>query len=140
MTPSHGKNLSAADDLLHQADAELEHADQVLAHGTRACYQRQHCDCSPCKAAEAAYRTALRLRKAKGLPILGAYLSASEAWARVRVLTQEGFNRKQISGWHEDRAVRFTATSRVRLFTLKRLRDTCQRYLIDDAELPNHAP
>jgi hypothetical protein len=86
--------------------------DPVPSHGTRARYQKG-CRCTPCRAAEAGYRADLRRRHQRQLPILGRCISASEAWARVRVLRQEQFTDQQITGWASTHAVRFTATSRV---------------------------
>lgn len=102
-------------------------------------YQTQGCRCLRCRAAEATYRQQLRTRKAKHLPVLGAYISASEAWARIRTLKAERFSERQISGWCKaHHHMKFSPQSRVRLRTLLRLRALCQQYLIDDSELPNH--
>lgn len=107
--------------------------------GTRAQYQ-QGCRCLPCRAAEATYRAELRRKRVRGLPVLGAYISASEAWARIRVLKQERFTNRQITGRQDHHAPAITAQGRVRLVTLIRLRALCQRYLIEDGELPLHQP
>src|SRR5581483_11249308 len=112
-----------------------------LRHGTRSRYQQLGCRCTPCRAAEASYRAALRLRRAKGLPVLGQSISPSEAWARVRALRQEQFTDRQITGWARAKhGIAFTATSRVRVRTLLRMRSLCRAYLIDEADLPNHHP
>lgn len=107
-------------------------------HGTRRQYQ-SGCRCLPCRAAEATYRAELRRKQVKGLPILGAYISASEAWARIRVLKQEHFANRQITGRRDHNRPKLTPEGRVRLVTLIRLRALCQRYLIDDNDLPMHA-
>lgn len=113
-----------------------------MQHGTRPDYQKG-CRCTPCRAAEAAYRHQLRAKHLKGLPVLGQLVSASEAWARIRILKQEGFVPAQITGWRDPRHLplrSFTPGQRVRLSTLLRLRRLCQLYLIQDEDLPNHHP
>jgi hypothetical protein len=60
----------------------------AMIHGTRRTYQ-DGCSCTPCRAAEATYRARLRSRHARGLPILGALVSASETWRRIRQLRPE---------------------------------------------------
>lgn len=112
---------------------------RVPDHGTRACYQ-QGCRLPECLAAEARYRQQLRLQHAKGRIPLGTYISASEAWARIRVLKQERFTHRQITGWQDSRLPTLTASMRVRLATLLRLRRRCAEYLIPDTDLPNHQP
>lgn len=57
-------------------------------HGERRTYQAG-CSCTPCKAAEAAYRADLRKRHLKGLPILGALVSAVETRRQLRLLITE---------------------------------------------------
>lgn len=108
-------------------------------HGTRARYQAG-CRCTPCRAAEATYRAGLRQRHLKHLPILGATCTASEAWARIRVLKQEGFQARQVTHWKDGHwpLRRLTPQTRIRLATLIRLRRVCQAYLIQDADLPTH--
>lgn len=71
-------------------NGEEASTDPQPAHGTRACYQRG-CTCTPCKAAEAAYRSDLRLKHLKGLPVLGALVSPLEAQRRVRQFKLEGY-------------------------------------------------
>lgn len=115
-----------------------------MPHGTRSCYQRG-CRCLPCKAAEAAYRSQLRRQQTRARRPLGALIPASEAWARIRVLTQEGFSQRRMSrelgSAHGHAPVRaFTPATRIRLLTLLRLRAACARYLIPDTDLPNHQP
>lgn len=127
----------------------LRSAGKSLTHGTRAYYQTHHCRCLRCRAAEATYRQQLRTRKAKKLPILGHYISASEAWARIRTLKSEKLAHRQITGWKNHRRLplgtrdehgvyHLPPESRVRLKTLLRLRKLCDYHLIDDDELPNH--
>jgi hypothetical protein len=67
------------------------------AHGTRRQYQRARCRCTPCKAAEAAYRARLRARHARGQPILGSHASASTTWRLLRSLRIEGFTKAEIA-------------------------------------------
>lgn len=111
----------------------------MAEHGTRACYQHG-CRKLECRAAEAAYRANLRRRQVKGLPILGQLVSASEAWARIRRLKQEQLPNRRLTGRRDHHAVTFTASSRIRLVTLLRLRALCRYHLIADAELPTHTP
>lgn len=61
----------------------------MTLHGTRASYQRQRCRCVPCRASEATYRADLRRRHARGLPILGAVVSAVETRRQLRLLVTE---------------------------------------------------
>lgn len=112
-----------------------------MTHGTRTSYQHAGCRCPACTAAETAYRAHFRLTKAKGRLLLGQSISASEAWARIRVLKQEGFTQQRITGRPRDRHLPLPAlspASKVRLRTLLRLRRLCQAYLIPDEDLPNH--
>lgn len=88
----------------------------TLDHGTRARYQAG-CACPCCLRAEATYRADLRRRKAKGLPILGATMSAAEAWKRIRQLKADGVERNDIAqrlGWKKLRRVGHTDRMRVR--------------------------
>lgn len=66
------------------------------AHGTRARY-KLHCRCTPCKAAEASYRAALRQRHAKGAQLLGRRVPASPAWKIIDHLLRENFTLGQIA-------------------------------------------
>jgi hypothetical protein len=66
------------------------------SHGQRRTYQAG-CRCTPCKAAEAVYRSILRLRKAKGLPPVGKVVSAIEARRRIRQLLREGYTRARLA-------------------------------------------
>jgi hypothetical protein len=65
-------------------------------HGTRAMYQAG-CICTPCRAAEANYRSELRRRHLEGKPILGAHVSASLAWRMIRALQVEGFTGAELA-------------------------------------------
>lgn len=57
-------------------------------HGERRMY-RSGCHCTPCRAAEAAYRANLRSRHARGRPILGAHVAAGDTWHLLRQLKPE---------------------------------------------------
>jgi hypothetical protein len=109
--------------------------DPQPAHGTRACYQRG-CPCTPCKAAEAAYRADLRLKRLKGLPILGALVSPVEARRRVRQLTGEGYTKARVAamaGWQNGH-LQFGAHQRIRLATLLRIRRVAIFAMLEGAE------
>lgn len=98
-------------------------ADPEPDHGTRARYQRG-CTCTPCKAAEAAYRANLRVKHLKGLPVLGVLVSPVEARRRVRQLTGEGYTKARVAamaGWQNGH-LQFGAHERIRLATLLRIR------------------
>lgn len=66
-----------------------------MTHGTRARYQRHHCRCLPCRAAEAAYRSGLRRRHLLGLPILGQLVDAEPSRRMLRVIRGEYFGKQQ---------------------------------------------
>lgn len=111
-----------------------------MTHGTRTAYQKG-CACTPCRAAEAAYRAQLRVRKAKGLPLLGALVSPVEARRRVRQLKLEEYPEPRIArmaGWREPRSrqVRFGQRERIRLWTLLRIRRVAQFAMLEGADLP----
>jgi hypothetical protein len=57
-------------------------------HGTRRCY-RQGCRRVECRAANAAYQRHRRQTLAKGLPLLGAIVKATEAKRRINQLKAE---------------------------------------------------
>ena len=59
-----------------------------MTHGTRPSYQAG-CPCVQCRAAEAAYRAALRhTHRMKQIP-LGTIVSAVDTWKRIRALKAE---------------------------------------------------
>jgi len=62
-----------------------------MTHGTRATYQRFACRCTPCRAAEAAYRHALRLQHVKGQLPMGSRIDAAQVKQMVRGMLIEGF-------------------------------------------------
>lgn len=68
-----------------------------MTHGTRRMYQRGNCRCTPCRAANAAYLSAYRLRKATGRPLLGAKVSAAPAVRMVKALAVEGFTEAEVA-------------------------------------------
>lgn len=108
----------------------------MLEHGTRTTYQRQHCRCTPCKAAEAAYRSNLRLRKAKGQPILGALVSAVEARRRVRQLKLEEYpiaRVERMGGW-SPRTLQLDRQEQIRLSTLVRIRRVASFAMLEGAD------
>lgn len=96
----------------------------MLNHGTRRTYQREHCRCTLCRAAEATYRSNLRLRKAKGQPILGMLVSAVEARRRVRQMKREGYPETRIAamaGWRDRRARHVQLSKSIRVSTLQKI-------------------
>lgn len=101
-------------------------------HGTRACYQ-QGCGCTPCKAAEALYRSSLRLRHLKGLQLFGGLVSAVEARRRVRQFKDEGYTRRQIAvlAGYKNGHLQFTHQHRIRLSTLLRLRKVARWAMLE---------
>lgn len=108
-------------------------------HGTRTCYQAG-CKCTPCRAAEAAYRASLRTRHAKGLPILGALVSPVEARRRIRQLKGEGYPETRIAsmaGWRDGRSrhVQLKDVPRIRLFTLLRIRRVAVFAMLEGVDL-----
>jgi hypothetical protein len=101
---------------------------QAKLHGHRTTYQLAGCRCTPCRAAEALYRAHLRLRKAKGLHLLGALISPVEARLRIRQLQREGYTRGHIArlaGWQKP-ALSFTHRQRIRFRTWLRIRRVAQ--------------
>ena len=65
-------------------------------HGTRARY-KTHCPCTPCRAAEAAYRAQLRRLRVHGRQPLGILVSAAATWRQLRALESEGISRRMIA-------------------------------------------
>lgn len=112
-----------------------------MTHGTRATYQ-SGCACTPCRAAEATYRTQLRQRKAKGLPLLGMLVRAVEARRRIRQLKLEGYPTTRIAamaGWadHRSRHIQFDEQARIRLSTLLRIRRVAAFAMLEGADVPD---
>lgn len=70
--------------------------DARLQHGQRSTYQAG-CACTPCRAAEAAYRAALRRRQGRGLPPLGSLVPASDTWQRIRAFQREGLSKAALA-------------------------------------------
>lgn len=70
--------------------------DPEPSHGTRARY-RKECRCCQCRAAEAAYRAALRLLRMHGKTPLGSHVSAIEAQRRIKQLLIERFTKAEIA-------------------------------------------
>jgi chorismate-pyruvate lyase len=68
-----------------------------VTHGTRATYKRFHCRCLPCKAAEAAYRQALRRLQAQGTRPLGSLIDAATTRQLVKGMRIEGFTFAEIA-------------------------------------------
>lgn len=107
-----------------------------MTHGTRAAYQ-SGCACTPCRAAEATYRTQLRQRKAKGLPLLGMLVRAVEARRRIRQLKLEGYTAARIAhmaGW-KDRHLQVGDRDCVRLATLIRIRRVARFAMLEGTDL-----
>lgn len=67
-----------------------------MTHGTRRDYQRG-CRCTPCRAAEAAYRSSLRRLRASGKQPLGAKVSAVDTWRKIRQFKSEQFTQAEIA-------------------------------------------
>jgi hypothetical protein len=112
--------------------------DPQPAHGTRACYKRG-CTCTPCKAAEAAYRADLRLKRLKGLPVLGVLVSPVEARRRIRQLKTEGYPETRIAsmaGWADGRArhVQLGAARLIRFFTLRRIQKVADFAMLEGTD------
>ena len=63
-----------------------------MTHGTRSGYQSAGCHCTPCRAAEARYRAALRLAHAKGQVRLGVLVPAEAAYRPLRALRLEQYS------------------------------------------------
>lgn len=106
-----------------------------MTHGARASYQAG-CKCLLCKAAEAAYRSSLRLRKAKGLPLLGSLVSAVEARRRIRQFKREGYSKRRIAhmaGWKNGH-IQVGGRQRMRLRTLARIRRVASFAMLEGAE------
>lgn len=110
-----------------------------LPHGTRSTYQRLGCRCVPCKAAEACYRSSLRGRKARGLPLLGALVSAVEARRRIRQLKREGYSKRRIAhmaGWKNGH-IQVGGRPLMRLRTLARVRRVAVFAMLEGADEPS---
>lgn len=93
------------------------------AHGTRRSYQRAGCRCVECRAANAAYMTSLRGRKARNAPIAGAYVSGVETRRQLRLLRAEYESDASLAariGW-KCRRLRIKSGAKVRLFTAHRI-------------------
>ncbi len=108
--------------------------DSEPSHGTRASYQHG-CRCTPCRAANAAYMSDLRTRRAKGVPILGALISAAEAWRGIRQLRGEDFPHQRITGRRADRHpfIRTYAPDlRIRLRTAVRIAELRRFHWLDE--------
>jgi hypothetical protein len=69
-----------------------------LMHGQRRTYQ-DGCSCTPCRAAEAAYRADLRRRRVLGRTPLGAHISAVEAWRKIRAMKREGYRLAELAAY-----------------------------------------
>lgn len=103
------------------------------AHGVRWTYQ-QGCKCVPCRAAEARYRSELRKRHAKGLPILGSILPAADAARMVRSIQIEGYRRRQLAeqaGLHRNTLPGLKPSQLVQLRTILRVK-RAYRIMIGD--------
>lgn len=89
-------------------------------HGERATY-KTGCKCTPCRAAEARYRSDLRHAKHQAL---GALVRAEDAARMVKSLLAERYQRQQIAqvaGLHRHR-LKLKPSQRVRLSTVLRVR------------------
>lgn len=82
-------------------------------HGTRACYQRAGCHCTPCRAAEAAYRAALRRLQATGKRPLGSLMDAATVRALVKGMRIEKFTFAEIARRLGVKCQRFQLQDRV---------------------------
>lgn len=117
-----------------QTDAEPD-------HGTRARYQAG-CACTPCKAAEAAYRSDLRKKHLKGLPILGLLVSPVEARRRLRQLKLEEYpvaRVERMGGWGP-RTLQLDRQQLIRLSTLIRMRRVAAFAMLAGADGVGDAP
>jgi hypothetical protein len=122
--------------------------DPQPAHGTRASYQRG-CTCTPCKAAEAAYRADLRLKRLKGLPILGVLVSPLDAQRKLRQFKLEGYavhedgntapSVERLGRWRP-RSLQLTRQQRIRLSTHLRVWRLAQWAMLEGATPDADAP
>lgn len=104
-------------------------------HGTRKTYQREHCRCTLCRAANAAYIADLRAKHLKGKPILGALVSPVEARRRVRQLKLEEYpiaRVERMGGW-SPRTLQLDRQEQVRLSTLLRIRRVASFAMLEGA-------
>jgi hypothetical protein len=60
-----------------------------MEHGTRTAYQRDHCRCLPCRAANTAYQARYRGKVARGEPLPRAIVSARPALALLTAFRRE---------------------------------------------------
>lgn len=105
-------------------------------HGTRSRYQ-SGCHCVACRVAEAMYRKTLRGKHVKGLPILGAIISAVEAHRKIRQLKAERLSKAEIARrlglkrpileWHPER---------IRIKSALRLHRLIRELMLEGGEAP----
>lgn len=114
---------------------ELEALLDLSKHGTRRRYKG--CRCRTCRAAEATYRSALRLRQASGKATLGATVTAAvEARRIIRSLKAEGFSKSVIARdacGKRDRHLRLPSSGKLTLRRLLELRRFARLKLSIDA-------
>lgn len=72
------------------------HAHLGLTHGTRRTYQGG-CACLPCRAANAAYQSALRHARVRGQQPLGGLVDARVLWKQIESLRVEHFTYTEIA-------------------------------------------
>lgn len=80
---------------VESAESPAEYVSDV--HGTRQCYQSQHCRCVSCTAANTLYSRTLRRLHAYGHPPLGVRIPSTESARQVRYLLSEGFCQADIA-------------------------------------------
>lgn len=69
----------------------------MIQHGTRHCYQYDHCRCTPCRAANAAYQARLRRARAQGRQPLGTLVPAVDAWRKIRQMQAEHVRKSDVA-------------------------------------------
>jgi hypothetical protein len=107
-------------------------------HGCRRTYQAQHCRCTPCRAANAAYVAHLRRQHLQGHPPLGTLVPAGEARRFVRQLEAEGIPEPAIAatlGLASPR-LRLPRTGRITLRKALKIRWVVRTRLILGADGP----
>lgn len=111
-----------------------------FSHGTRRCYQACCCRCRLCRVANARYSQELRRKHQRGLPPLGAKISAVETWRKIRQLKADRLSQAEIA-----RRLGYRFTGRLfgrRFITLRnalKVRRLCRALLIGVKDLKKPA-
>jgi hypothetical protein len=103
-------------------------------HGTRRQYQTG-CTCTPCRAAEAAYRQALRRLRAEGKIPMGVHVDAKQMWKQIKAMRVERMTYAEIArrlGLHTPRL--YLHPDRVTLKSLLRVRALYQRLMLEQPD------